>query len=1138
MSHRPEVATFDDFPPSPEALERRLRDADPRVRLIAPRVLRRLHRSISGSGLLGGGGSGRPWLAVTARVALEHAAPDELGLDLDPLREIAADEALILLPRPEAEELAARPIRDILAWGWRRIFAARVQIALDRARLDERTLSRRVAALGIDAFDEVRAVLHHDRLISDPDDTAGVYRAFAPFYLERMHFAPGELPDHFPTLPEPDLVAGVLALDIDPAAELAASRPPGAPSVPPRAPDPDVLPERVEDAVDPGPIPDEAGGPPGSRYRRLMQTMRRADAAGNRVRAAISGIRAARLLPAEFRAGPRREAIRSLDLLAIDLAAALDAPEGEARLWSRALELLLDRAARGLWVPEARILYDLQKIALERGRTIYRVDLVAWALSGGRRPLRRPLPLHHHVLRVQHLRSALRRLVRVGRLPEAGVERLGRLLEQALDRAAENLRAAFREPLRQTLDARGWTARNIPEAVARHRLEEELLDRVVAAGFIALGDFRDAVARSDLKLPDLAGPSELIRGDRLLRTDRSLAISLDGVYRRGEFYLRWLQRGSAVCFGTRAGRALTLLAILPILGSFVILKGLDALNDEIAHVFHHHPVHVLNRASFIALALFLLGLINSHTFRRGTRWGLRRIGQGLRWALILVPSRVLKLPAVRAILESPILGGLARSAVGPMASALATYEILRVLTVHRQDAGLMAIVAAVLAFLLLNSRPGRDIEEIVAERATLAVRRFLTAFLPALFRFVMDFFAALVEGVERAIYTIDEWLRFRSGQGRAALIGKAVLGAIWGGIRYVVRFVVNLVAEPQLNPIKHFPVVSVSHKVMFPMLLAARIWMLGPPLSLPPMLADAIAVALQFVGPGICGFLVWELKENWRLYDANRAPGLTPSRIGSHGETAGRLLRRGFHSGTIPRLFARLRKTERRTPDTHQRARVQRIRESLHHASESVRHFAERDLLDLLDQTRAFRGGRLGAEAVRLGVASFEIDLVDREHPGRPIRLRFAEQGGRLTARVADPGPLSSWDEAERATLADALAGWYRRGGVEIALDRAEAVFDLSRVEVRAIAAGLRVTPRHEPGQTAASALYPLSRADETERLSPIEGRGPAVPSDRLVFAVASLPWTTWVRTWDEDRVKPDHPARLDASADILPINA
>jgi hypothetical protein len=37
---------------------------------------------------------------------------------------------------------------------------------------------------------------------------------------------------------------------------------------------------------------------------------------------------------------------------------------------------------------------------------------------------------------------------------------------------------------------------------------------------------------------------------------------------------------------------------------------------------------------------------------------------------------------------------------------------------------------------------------------------------------------------------------------------------------------------------------------------------------------------------------------------------------------------------------------------------------------------------------------------------------------------------------------------------------------------------------------------------------------------------------------VASLPWTTWVRTWDEDRVKPDHPARLDASADILPINA
>ena len=64
--------------------------------------------------------------------------------------------------------------------------------------------------------------------------------------------------------------------------------------------------------------------------------------------------------------------------------------------------------------------------------------------------------------------------------------------------------------------------------------------------------------------------------------------------------------------------------------------------------------------------------------------------------------------------------------------------------------------------------------------------------------------------------------------------------------------------------------------------------------------------------PGIFGFLVWELKENWRLYAANRPKGLQPMIIGSHGETMGRLLEPGFHSGTIPKLFAKLRRAERK----------------------------------------------------------------------------------------------------------------------------------------------------------------------------------------------------------------------------------
>ena len=59
------------------------------------------------------------------------------------------------------------------------------------------------------------------------------------------------------------------------------------------------------------------------------------------------------------------------------------------------------------------------------------------------------------------------------------------------------------------------------------------------------------------------------------------------------------------------------------------------------------------------------------------------------------------------------------------------------------------------------------------------------------------------------------------------------------------------------------------------------------------------------------GFIFWEVKENWRLYRANRSPTLGPVSIGPHGETLAGLLQPGFHSGTVPKLYARLRAAER-----------------------------------------------------------------------------------------------------------------------------------------------------------------------------------------------------------------------------------
>ena len=74
-----------------------------------------------------------------------------------------------------------------------------------------------------------------------------------------------------------------------------------------------------------------------------------------------------------------------------------------------------------------------------------------------------------------------------------------------------------------------------------------------------------------------------------------------------------------------------------------------------------------------------------------------------------------------------------------------------------------------------------------------------------------------------------------------------------------------------MNPIKHFPVVTVSHKMILPMtdqlLHAANGW-LAPRLG--AVAANAIVGPTVLLLPGVFGFLVWELKENFRLYAQNR----------------------------------------------------------------------------------------------------------------------------------------------------------------------------------------------------------------------------------------------------------------------------
>jgi hypothetical protein len=361
----------------------------------------------------------------------------------------------------------------------------------------------------------------------------------------------------------------------------------------------------------------------------------------------------------------------------------------------------------------------------------------------------------------------------------------------------------------------------------------------------------------------------------------------------------------------------------------------------------------------------------------------------------------------------------------------------------------------------------------------------------------MSSFKGLVEAIDRLLYTVDEWLRFQRGQGRWTFTWKLILGTLWFFVTYVVRFYVNLFLEPQTNPIKHFPVVTVSAKLLLPlspMLIARGKDLLGGILS--PAAVQAVTTFHVALLPGVFGFLAWELKENWRLYQANQPTTLRPDVVGHHGETVRQLLRLGFHSGTIPKLYRKLRRAERRDRGPRTRAAAQRHRVALHGVEESIRHFVDRQLLALLNASRSWGGALVTTGHVALGCQRIKVELRCPQRSDASAWIAFEEQAGWLLAGVPQLGWLTGLSDSPRRALLIALAGWYKLAGVELIREQIEA--SLGQAAWACDMAGENLTVR-----TAAC------RGAVVDRVLPVTP---------LLFENVAIPWRRWVEVWERDQ--------------------
>jgi hypothetical protein len=377
------------------------------------------------------------------------------------------------------------------------------------------------------------------------------------------------------------------------------------------------------------------------------------------------------------------------------------------------------------------------------------------------------------------------------------------------------------------------------------------------------------------------------------------------------------------------------------------------------------------------------------------------------------------------------------------------------------------------------------------------------------------------------LYAVDEWLRFRAGQRKRAFLLKALLGVVWFYIAYAFRFVINLLIEPQINPIKHFPVVTVSHKLILPQgLPGAALPMALQQVGLSAVRANTVAGLIVTGIPGIFGFLAWELKENWKLYRANRPRSLKAVHFGSHGESIAQLLRPGLHSGTLPKTFARLRKAHRQADALagadegaaqYADSVIHKQLEAIAHVREAVEHFLQRAWINLVNQHPAFAESPIRLEEVSVGATQIVVALSCPVREDEPLRIAYEQRAGWIVARIGEWGWAAALEADRASLLRAALDGLYTLSAVDIVHDHVETSLGAGRLRLAFTAKEMIVRPADRP---TVEAVYDLG----AKRMSPkfmsadTDDRLRTVRSEELLFWQTPLPWDRWVNLWETAR--------------------
>ncbi len=221
----------------------------------------------------------------------------------------------------------------------------------------------------------------------------------------------------------------------------------------------------------------------------------------------------------------------------------------------------------------------------------------------------------------------------------------------------------------------------------------------------------------------------------------------------------------------------------------------------------------------------------------------------------------------------------------------------------------------------------------------------------------------------------------------------------------------------------------------------------------------------------------------------------------------------GFHSGTLPKLFGRLRRLERKAPSFHRFSERRAYRESMEHVERDFRRFVERDLIRLLNYCEVWAETRVTCRQVRAASNSLLVELVLDNSDHAPLHILFQEQSGWLVGTVAQHGWLDFVIPEQLHSFETALRGFYKKAGVELVREQMERRL-IGRHPYDICNAGLAVWPDRQFDR---QIIYDLHRRHQIRPSPPSLAASYGLQSasrESVVFAESELLWAEWKQLW------------------------